>query len=220
VNYFTLRIIIILMETIKDSIRDTDGEAVRPRGHRIEAPWLALPLRPVPALGQEQESGSTGSQARSRGRLGRRSPPMSVAPETGRNRIMGQNPTAPMWSSSKLPTVTRWRRHPPHRALTPIPCGDTRHSGAMRGPRPAGDAQGLRRPWWCTTCSSPSRCIDERHLGTGSRVYHGAGHRGAAIGIVAANCFQLGCVARECPSGGGPSWLRPGMKSEEFDIHP
>jgi hypothetical protein len=32
--------------------------------------------------------------------------------------------------------------------------------------------------------------------------------------------FPIRMFARECPSGGGPSWLRPGMKSEQFDIHP
>src|SRR6516165_6268219 len=31
----------------------------RARRHRIEAPWLALPFRPVAALGQEQESECT-----------------------------------------------------------------------------------------------------------------------------------------------------------------
>jgi hypothetical protein len=55
---------------------------------------LGAPYRsgPVATLGQEQESGGTGGQARSRGRLGRGSPPMSVAPETGRNRIMIYGP--------------------------------------------------------------------------------------------------------------------------------
>jgi hypothetical protein len=144
---------------------------------------------------------------------------MSVAPETGRNRIMGQNPTAPMWSSSKLPTVTRCDdiRHTVRSLLSRVATPDIAElcvGHVLRGMRKVYEGHGG------TTCSSPSRCIDERHLGTGSRVHHGAGHRGAAIGIVAANCFQLGCVARECPSGGGPSWLRPGMKSEEFDIHP
>jgi hypothetical protein len=50
----------------------------RPRRHRIEAPWLALPFRSLTALGQEQESGGTGSEAGGRGRLelehGRTSP--------------------------------------------------------------------------------------------------------------------------------------------------
>src|SRR5262249_21316756 len=41
-----------------------------PRGHRVEAPWLALPLRPLTALDQEQESSSTDGQARSGGGLG------------------------------------------------------------------------------------------------------------------------------------------------------
>src|SRR6266511_6468766 len=42
----------------------------RARRHRIEAPWFALPLRPLTALDQEQKSGGTGGQARSRGGLG------------------------------------------------------------------------------------------------------------------------------------------------------
>jgi hypothetical protein len=42
---------------------------VRPRRHRIEAPWLALPLRPVAALGQEQEPKAPGGEARGGGRL-------------------------------------------------------------------------------------------------------------------------------------------------------
>ena len=41
----------------------------RARRHRIEAPWLALLLRPLAALGQEQESGGTGGQTRSGGGL-------------------------------------------------------------------------------------------------------------------------------------------------------
>src|SRR5262249_18491435 len=41
----------------------------RARRHRIEAPWLAIPLRPLAALGQEQESGGTSGQARSGGGL-------------------------------------------------------------------------------------------------------------------------------------------------------
>jgi len=36
----------------------------------LEASWLALPLRPVAALGQEQESGMCGGEARGGGRLG------------------------------------------------------------------------------------------------------------------------------------------------------
>jgi hypothetical protein len=42
----------------------------RPRMHRIKAPWLALPLRPVAALGQDEEPGMCGGEARGRGRLG------------------------------------------------------------------------------------------------------------------------------------------------------
>src|SRR5215813_10841282 len=52
----------------------------RARRHRIEAPWLALLLRPLAALGQEQESGGTGGQARSRGGLGKEAVAMSGKP--------------------------------------------------------------------------------------------------------------------------------------------
>jgi len=36
----------------------------RPRRHRVEAPWLALPLRPVAVLGQDEELGMCGGDAR------------------------------------------------------------------------------------------------------------------------------------------------------------
>src|SRR5580704_14941940 len=39
------------------------------RKHRIEGAWLALPLRPVAALDQEQESGGTGGETRGGGGL-------------------------------------------------------------------------------------------------------------------------------------------------------
>jgi len=39
-------------------------------GHRLETTWLALPLGALTALGQDQESGRTGSEARGRGGLG------------------------------------------------------------------------------------------------------------------------------------------------------
>jgi hypothetical protein len=42
----------------------------RARGHRVEAPWLDLPLRPVAALDQKQESGGPSGQARGGGGLG------------------------------------------------------------------------------------------------------------------------------------------------------
>jgi len=38
-------------------------------GRGLQRPWLALSLRPLTALGQEQESGSTCGQARSGRRL-------------------------------------------------------------------------------------------------------------------------------------------------------
>ena len=41
----------------------------RARRHRVEAPRLALPLRSVAALDQEQEPGGTSRQARSGGGL-------------------------------------------------------------------------------------------------------------------------------------------------------
>jgi len=44
----------------------------RARRHRIEAPWLALPLWPLAALGQEQEPGGTRSEAGGGGGLGQR----------------------------------------------------------------------------------------------------------------------------------------------------
>ena len=42
--------------------------------HRVEAPWLALPLRPLTALDQEQESKAPGGEARSGGGLGEMTP--------------------------------------------------------------------------------------------------------------------------------------------------
>src|SRR5215813_13369779 len=44
----------------------------RARRHRIEAPWLALPLRPLARLAQNEEPGCTGSKAGRRGGLGKR----------------------------------------------------------------------------------------------------------------------------------------------------
>src|ERR1700747_2434493 len=44
----------------------------RARRHRVEAPWLALPLRPVAALDREQESGGTSGETGGRGRLASR----------------------------------------------------------------------------------------------------------------------------------------------------
>jgi hypothetical protein len=44
----------------------------RARRHRVEAPWLDLPLRPLTALDQEQESGGSGGEAGRRGGLGKR----------------------------------------------------------------------------------------------------------------------------------------------------
>src|ERR1700746_2991974 len=41
----------------------------RARRHRIEAPWLAIPLRPLAAPDQEQEFGGSSDQARSGGGL-------------------------------------------------------------------------------------------------------------------------------------------------------
>jgi hypothetical protein len=41
-------------------------------GIGIEAPWLALPLRPLATLGEEQEPGGTSGQARSGGGLGQK----------------------------------------------------------------------------------------------------------------------------------------------------
>src|SRR5262249_5663734 len=43
---------------------------LRARRHPVEAPWLALPLRPLTALGQEQEPKAPGSDAGSRRGLG------------------------------------------------------------------------------------------------------------------------------------------------------
>src|SRR5262249_22594433 len=49
-----------------------------PGRHRVEAAWLALCLRPLAALGQEQESGGSGGEAR-RGRgLGQMTHPHSL----------------------------------------------------------------------------------------------------------------------------------------------
>src|SRR5271166_1076243 len=42
----------------------------RPRGHRVEAEGLALPLGALARLDQEQEPGRAGGEARSRRRLG------------------------------------------------------------------------------------------------------------------------------------------------------
>jgi ATP-dependent DNA ligase len=41
-----------------------------PRGHRVEAAWLALPERPVEGLAEVQESGGCGGEARGRGGVG------------------------------------------------------------------------------------------------------------------------------------------------------
>jgi hypothetical protein len=43
----------------------------RARGHRIEAPWLALPLRPLERLAEVQEPGSASGKARGGGGLGK-----------------------------------------------------------------------------------------------------------------------------------------------------
>src|SRR5262249_46735485 len=49
-----------------------------PGRHRVEAAWLALCLRPLAALGQEQESGGSGGEAgRGRG-LGQMTHPHSL----------------------------------------------------------------------------------------------------------------------------------------------
>jgi hypothetical protein len=70
-----------------------DGEAVACDGDRVETPWLALPLRSVAALDQEQESAASGSEAGGWGRLGKGALAVSVAPENGdRNRIMIYGP--------------------------------------------------------------------------------------------------------------------------------
>jgi hypothetical protein len=60
VSYFTLRTIIVLMETMKDFYKTLPERRVprlrvRARRHRVEAPWLALPLRPLTRLAQECE---------------------------------------------------------------------------------------------------------------------------------------------------------------------
>src|SRR5262249_52757517 len=53
------------------SLRVTERRLqARLRGHRVETAGLALCLRPLAALGQEQESGGTSGQARSGGGLG------------------------------------------------------------------------------------------------------------------------------------------------------
>ena len=56
----------------------------RTRRHRVEAAWLALPLRPVAALDQEQEPKAPGSEARGRGGLGSGTLAMSVGFCAGR----------------------------------------------------------------------------------------------------------------------------------------
>jgi len=61
-------------------------------GHRVEAEDVHLPQGPLAPLAQEQEPGLRSGAARRRGRLGKGLPPMSVAPETGRNRIMIYGP--------------------------------------------------------------------------------------------------------------------------------
>src|SRR5262245_17059359 len=43
----------------------------RARRHRVETQGLALPLRPLARLAQDEEPGGTGGEAGSRGRLGR-----------------------------------------------------------------------------------------------------------------------------------------------------
>jgi ATP-dependent DNA ligase len=45
------------------------GLQARLRGHSVEAARLDVPLRPLPAVGQGQESGGTGGAARGRGRV-------------------------------------------------------------------------------------------------------------------------------------------------------
>jgi ATP dependent DNA ligase domain len=56
-----------------------------PRRHRVEASRLALPLRSVEGLGQEQEPGCTGRETGGRGRMGQKE--MAITPD-GKNRIM------------------------------------------------------------------------------------------------------------------------------------
>jgi len=67
-----------------DTHRRTGRRRVSPRlqagsrGHRVEAPGLALPLGPLTALGQEQEPGGTSCEAGSRGGLGQGPAAMST----------------------------------------------------------------------------------------------------------------------------------------------
>ena len=81
------------------------GEFSRSRGHqhrghrnhgpefyRVEAQGLRLSFRPLAPLAQDEECRRTGGKARSRGGLGKGSLAMSVAPESGRNRIMIYGP--------------------------------------------------------------------------------------------------------------------------------
>src|SRR5262249_39662514 len=42
----------------------------RPRGHRVEAARVALPIRPIPRLADHQEHDCDGGQTRGRGRVG------------------------------------------------------------------------------------------------------------------------------------------------------
>jgi hypothetical protein len=51
----------------------------RARRHRIDAPWLALPLRSIEGLAQVQEPGRAGGEARGRGRLGKAAVALIVA---------------------------------------------------------------------------------------------------------------------------------------------
>jgi hypothetical protein len=63
------------------------------RRHRVETARLALPLRPLTALGQEQESSGTSGQTRSRGRLGQRemNAPISNTPLRQGARVVRDN---------------------------------------------------------------------------------------------------------------------------------
>jgi hypothetical protein len=61
-------------------------------GDCLEAQGICLSFRPLARLAQDEECGRTGSEARSRGGLGKGVVAMSVAPESGRNRIMIYGP--------------------------------------------------------------------------------------------------------------------------------
>src|SRR5215831_2350513 len=59
-----------------------------PRGDRLEAARLALPLRPIAGLAQDEEPGRAGGEAGGGGGLVKGAPEMSVAPPGGQDRIM------------------------------------------------------------------------------------------------------------------------------------